>query len=79
MAANGTFFTQAKAVSGGVLKEMHGLVCDVTYRLWFNTYKTKPTNTKCIKKKCIILSNTIWKDLKIDIANHVAYATYATT
>ena len=31
------------------------------------------------RNKSIILSNTIQKDLKIDIANHVAYATYATT
>ena len=31
------------------------------------------------RNKCIILSNTIQKDLKVDIANHAAYATYATT
>ena len=31
------------------------------------------------KNKSIILSNTIQKDLKIDTANHAAYATYATT
>ena len=32
-----------------------------------------------MNKYCIVLSNTIEKYLKIDIANHVAYATYATT
>ena len=63
----------------GVLKEIHSLVRDSTDRKWVNTYKTKPTNTKCIKKYCIVISNTIEKYLKIDIANHVAYATYAST
>ena len=58
---------------------MHSLVRDDTDRKRVNTYKTKPTNTKCIKKYCIVLSNTTEKYLKFSIANHVAYATYATT
>ena len=72
------FLRRLKAVSAGVLKEIHSLVRDGTDRKRVNTYKTKPTNTKCIKKYCIVISNTIEKYLKIDIANHVAYATYAT-
>ena len=61
------------------MKEMHSLVRDGRDRKRVNTYKTKPANTKCMNKYCIVLSNTIEKYLKIDIANHVAYATYATT
>ena len=74
------FLRRLEAVSaGGVLKEIHSLVRDSTDRKRINTYKTKPTNTKCIKKYCIVISNTIKKYLKIDIASHVAHATYATT
>ena len=72
------FLRRLKAVSAGVLKEIHSLVRDDTDRKRVNIY-TKQTNTKCIKKYCIVLSNTIEKYLKIDTANHVAYATYATT
>ena len=61
------------------MKEIHSLVRDGTDRKQVNTHKTKPTNTKGTKKYCIALSNTIEKYLKIDIANHAAYATYATT
>ena len=79
MGANGTVFTQTKScIRWGVLKEIHSLIRDGTDRKRVNTY-TKPTNTKCIKKDCIVLSNTIEKYLEIDTANHVAYATYATT
>ena len=75
------FLRWLKAISagGGGLKEIHSLVRDGTDRKRVNTYKTKPTNTKCIKKYCIVLSNTIEKYLRIDITNHVAYATYANT
>ena len=34
----------------GILKEIHSLVRDGTDRKQVNTYKTKPTNTKYIKK-----------------------------
>ena len=34
----------------GFLKEIHNLVRDGTDRKQVNTYKTKPTNTKYIKK-----------------------------
>ena len=73
------FLHRLKLYPRGVLKEIHSLVRDGTDRKRVNTYKTKPTNTKCIKKYCIVLSNTIEKYLKIHIANHVAYATYTTT
>ena len=66
---NASFFTQPKAVSaeGGRrgLNEIHSLIRYGRDRNQVNT--------------CIILSNTIQKDLKFDTANHVAYATYATS
>ena len=73
------FLHRLKLYPQGFSKEIHSIVGDGTDRKQVNAYKTKPTNTKCLRNKCIILSHTIQKDLKIDIANHVAYAAYATT
>ena len=45
------FLHRLKMYLRGFLKEIHSLVCDGTDRKPINTYKTKPTNTKWIKKK----------------------------
>ena len=73
------FLHKLKAVSAGVFKRNTQSSPDGTDRKRVNTYEAKPRNAKCIKKYCIVLTYTIEKYLKIDIANHVAYATYATT
>ena len=57
------------------MKEIHSVVREGTDMRIKQNQQTQNDS----RNKCIILSNTIQKDLKIDIENHVAYTTYATT
>ena len=57
------------------MKEIHSVVREGTDMHIKQNQQTQNDS----RNKCIILSNTIQKDLKIDIENHVAYTAYATT